>query len=212
MNRKLLILPVLALLTLLSAKSKPEFSYKIYGNVANYFHDEKELLNFFDFNKGDVVAEIGAYEGGNIAGLSIMTDSMTFYVQDIDRVHLNEKKFQKLLSRAEKYKTPLTNKFQLCYGTVSESNLPDNSFDKIILISTFHEFTHMNEMIYDIYKKLKPNGQLYILDTHCFTPTHKNYSSEDIVLILNKHKFHLLKQDGNDNRNSTGLYRLIFKK
>ena len=73
--------------------SKPAFSYEAYGNVANYFEHEKDLVDFFEFEKGDVVAEVGAADGENIGGFSLLSDSITFYVQDIDPKSMNAKKF-----------------------------------------------------------------------------------------------------------------------
>lgn len=212
MNKRLFILLFVAFVGLTSGTGSPKFSYKIYGNVANYFENENDLLTFFDFHKGDIVAEVGAFDGKNIAGFSILTDSITFYVQDIDTIHLTQKNFDKIVKGSKKYKEPLTNKFYLCYGTETATNLPDDSFDKILLISTFHEFTFMDEMLNDIYKKLKPAGQLYILETHCFTSSHKNYTADETTTIMKKHNFTLVKKDGKDIHNSSGLYRTVFKK
>src|SRR4051812_37257513 len=146
-------------------KDKPTFSYKTYGNIVNYFEDEKDLVTFFNFKKGDFVAEVGAANGQNIGGLSILTDSITFYAEDINAKALNQSNLDKVINKSKKYKNSSTAKFQLCIGTEKSTNLPDNSFDKIILSSTFHEFTFMDEMLTDIYKKLKPGGQLYILES-----------------------------------------------
>ena len=47
-------------------------------------------------------------------------------------------------------------------GDERSTQLPENIFDKIIIINSFHEFTFQAEMIADIKKKLKPDGILYI--------------------------------------------------
>lgn len=193
-------------------KPKPVFSYKVYGNVANYFENEKDLLDFFEFHKGDIVVEIGAGNGQNIGGFSILTDSMTFYAQDIDSTYLNQKTFNKVIEQSEKYKSPMTNNFHLCIGSEKSTNLPDSTFDKVILISTFHEFTFMDEMMTDIYKKLKRTGKLYILETHCLAKGHKNYTVNETTSMMEKYNFHLVKTDGNDINGSSGLYRSVFDK
>lgn len=215
MDKKLLILLFIAVIGLTSGitiKIKSDFSYKIYGNVANYFESENDLLNFFQFHKGDIIAEVGAFDGENIGGFSILTDSITFYVQDIDSIYLTQKNFDKVIKRCKKYKKPMTNKFHLCIGTMRATNLPDNTFDKILLISTFHEFTFMDEMMTDIYKKLKPTGQLYILETHCFSKGHNNYTIDETAVMMKTYDFHLVKKDGKDINNSSGLYRAVFSK
>lgn len=212
---KHLFITLIAFLTLTSGTyqdSKPDFSFKTYGNIANYFENENDLLHFFEFKKRDVVSEIGAGDGQNIAGLSLLTDSITFYVQDINAKTLNEKSFNKIIAKCEKYKKPLTNTYKLLIGTEKASLLPDNSFDKILLSATFHEFTFMDEMISDIYKKLKSGGKLYILESECLNKDHKNYSAEQTAAILQKHNFSLLKKDGKNLNGATGLFRLIYTK
>ncbi len=213
MNKKtfsLILLLVVSGSIIYAQKSKSAFSYKIYGNVANYFENENDLLTFFDFKKGDQVAEIGAADGQNIVGFSLLTDSIRFYVQDIDPTAMNERNFNKLLKRSAKYKSSAKHSFHLCLGTETSSLLPDNSFDKILLIATFHEFTYMTEMLNDIGKKLKEDGKVYILESRCLA--HKNYSVIETTTILEKHGFKLLKTDGKDLNGGEGVYRSIFGK
>jgi hypothetical protein len=73
-------------------KDRVDFSYKVYGNFANFFESENDLLGFFEFKKGDIVAEIGANKGQNIGGLLLLTDSLTFYAQDIKYAYFKSKK------------------------------------------------------------------------------------------------------------------------
>jgi ubiquinone/menaquinone biosynthesis C-methylase UbiE len=193
-------------------QKKPVFSYKVYGNIANYFENESDLLTYFDFKKGNWVAEVGAYKGENLGGLSLLTDSITFYAEDINSNSLNEASLNKIIRQYKKYKNPPTCQFKLCIGDEKTTMLPDNTFDKILLSATFHEFTFMDEMMADIYKKLKPGGKLYILESHCFTKTHKNYTAEEAIAIAEKFNFKLLKKDGKDLNGGSGLYRLVFYK
>ncbi|MBA3899662.1 MAG: hypothetical protein H0X62_05535 [Bacteroidetes bacterium] len=140
------------------SSEKTTFSYKVYGNVANYFDDAAGLLEFFDFKKGDVIVEVGAFDGANIGGFSLLVD--------INDKVLNQKKLDKIIRHNSKIKNSvLTNKFHLCIGTEKATNLPDSIFDKIIVISALHEFTYMNEMIYDFNRKLKKHGKIYLLES-----------------------------------------------
>ncbi|HEY1040141.1 MAG TPA: methyltransferase domain-containing protein, partial [Bacteroidia bacterium] len=193
-------------------KGKPAFSYKIYGNIANYFENETDLVDFFEFQKGQQVAEVGTGNGHNIAGFSLISDSISFYAQDIDIKALNEKSFAKALDKVKKYKSSNTCTFKLCIGTEKATNLPVASFDKIILSASFHEFTFIDEMLSDIYKKLKPGGKLYVVESKCLAKTHKNYTSEEVIGFAEKNRFKLAKKDGKDLNGSSGLYRLIFSK
>jgi ubiquinone/menaquinone biosynthesis C-methylase UbiE len=212
MNKKLFLLLVVAFIGLTSATKKTDFSDKVYGNVANFFENEADMITFFDFHSGDVIAEVGAGYARNMCGFSIVADSVTLYMQDIDTTILTEKRFNQAVKCCKKYKNPMTNTFYKCIGTEKSTNLPDNSFDKIILISTFHEFVFFDEMMTDIYRKLKSKGQLYILEAHCFTQGHKNYTAEETIAMMKKYNFSLLKRDGKDLHRSSGMYRTIFNK
>lgn len=105
-----------------------------------------------------------------------------------------------------------TSEFQLCIGTEKSTNLPDATFDKIIMLSAFHEFTYMDEMITDISKILKPEGKIYIVDAFCSENGHVNYTSDEVILKMKKHGFTLEKLQGTNKSNSNGLYKAIFKK
>jgi ubiquinone/menaquinone biosynthesis C-methylase UbiE len=47
-------------------------------------------------------------------------------------------------------------------GNEKSTSLPGNTFDKVLIINSFHEFTFVPEMLSDIKTKLKPGGILYI--------------------------------------------------
>ena len=194
------------------AVSNPTFSYKTHGNVANYFENEEDFKSFFQFQSGDVIAEIGAGKGYNLKGFSWAVNEGTFYAQDIDSTALSKKNFEQTVHLCQKAKPTAAQTFHRCIGTEKQTYLPDNAFDKIILVSTFHEFSFMDAMINDIYKKLKPNGRLYILEAQCTAPGHKNYTFAETIDILSKYPFELLKKEEKNLHESTGMYRLIFKK
>ncbi|MBC7865051.1 MAG: hypothetical protein IAF38_18905, partial [Bacteroidia bacterium] len=134
----------------LSAQKKNEkeiaFTFNEFRNLVNFFETKKDLLDFFDLKKGDHVADIGAGEGKYEGAFSLLCDSVTFYSQEIDEKLLNKDKLNKVIKHYSKIKgTPQTNTFNFCIGTEKSSNLPDSTFDKIIMISSFHEFTFMDE-------------------------------------------------------------------
>lgn len=56
----------------------------------------------------------------------------------------------------------MTSNYKMILGDEKSTSLPENSFDKILIINSFHEFTFVTEMLTDIKKKLKPGGILYI--------------------------------------------------
>lgn len=133
------------------------------------FETKDQLKTFIDLKKGDIVAEIGAAEGLNIGVLSIVYDSIKFIAQDIDTKVLNDKEFNKTIKKYAKYRqAPQTNKFEKVIGTMTCTNLPDNKFDELFIINSFHDFDKQDEMLDDIYKKLKPDGRFILLEGFSF--------------------------------------------
>lgn len=213
MHKKAFVLLLILASAFTASAQKTVFSYEVYGNIANYFENENELLSFFNFRKGDVVAEIGAGNGKNIAGLSILVnDSLSFYVQDIDKTRLTHEKFRRIITRAKQHKKPLNHRYTLHIGTEKSTGLPDGIFDKILLVSTLHEFTYMDEMMTDIYRKLKTGGQLYILESHCRAKGHKNCTLNETQAIMERNGFSLVKSESKDLNGGTGMYRAVFRK
>lgn len=125
----------------------------------------RKELNTYNIQKGDVVAEVGAASGWREGVYSVMTDSVTYYVQDIDTVFLNQKQLNNMVKHFSSVRpTPQTNTFKMVIGTEQKTNLPDNTFDKIIITNVYHELVYPITIITDLIPKLKPNGVLIIED------------------------------------------------
>ena len=125
--------------------------------------DFRDYLVNYDFHPHEVVAEVGAASGWIMGVLSVSLDSVTFYVEDIDTVLLNNYQFTKMVEHFTKVRdSQQTNQFFYVLGTTKKTNLPDGKFDKIILNNTFHEIRDFDSVIIDIGKKLKPSGKLII--------------------------------------------------
>lgn len=136
---------------------------------AYMFETKSQFSDFLNIQKGDVVTEIGAGDGINIGVMSILLDSINFVAQDIDSKILNQKEYKKLINKYQKYRTkPQNNTFELVIGTMTSSNLPDNKFDELFIVNSFHDFDKQDEMLDDIYKKLKPNGRFILLEGFSF--------------------------------------------
>ena len=56
----------------------------------------------------------------------------------------------------------MTSDYKTIIGDERSTSLPENTFDKILIINSFHEFTFQTEMLADIKKKLKADGILYV--------------------------------------------------
>ena len=196
-----------------STKKEVPFTHKEFKNLVHYFSSKEEMKEYFSFKSGQIIADIGAGSGSYEGAISLLYDSLNFYVQDIDSIYLNKKTFDKTIKHYSKLRgVAQTNTFSLCIGTASTSNWPDNYFDKIITFSTFHEFTFMSEMIADIFKKLKPGGKLYIADASCTKKGHRNYSPEEVTAMVKLQGFQLIKMHLINTNYREPVYRAVFLK
>jgi ubiquinone/menaquinone biosynthesis C-methylase UbiE len=212
MLRSTFITLSLSLLALSFTASGPAFTSKVYGNIANYFETEAELREFFSFTKGEVIAEVGTAEGRNIAGLALLYDSLVIYAEDINPDYLNKKNLDKCLDKVRKHKPQLTCDIKMMIGTETSTLLPENTFDKILLISTLHEFSRMDEMLSDIGKKLRPRGKVYVLESVCGAKGHRHYTVDEVTVLMKKQALILSTSDGKDLHGSLGLYRAVYMK
>lgn len=153
----------------------------------------------FGFKKGDVVADIGAASGWKDGAYSVFTDSVTFYIQDINRVFLNKKQFKRVVRHYSEVRgSPQTNKFYFVIGTKRKTRLPEAIFDKILFDNAFHEVEEVDAILDDIIKKLKPNGKIIITE---------QFSSNDKAIRHNGCGIVALKVSKVENiLNSKGFY------
>jgi len=174
-----------------------------------------EYLRGYNLKKGEVVAEVGAASGWIMGALSVSLDSVTFYIEDIDTNYLNNYQFEKVVEHFTKLRTtPQTNKFRFVIGTYTTTNLPDNTFDKIILNNTFHEITETDAMIKDIGKKLKPGGKIIVYETYSndyITKYHegcniKAYKLNEVCEKFKKGGFYLTQTSDPENSFLNFLY------
>lgn len=97
-------------------KNKP-FRYGYPFSIKECLVFGKLYLDEFEIKNGEVVADVGAANGWMDGAISVITDSVTFYVQDINSIILSEVEFNKVV----KYFSGLrsrgqTNKFIRCIG------------------------------------------------------------------------------------------------
>ncbi len=173
--------------------SDTSFTYKNYLNLTNYFASKQEVISFFDFRPGDKVADIGAGNGAYEGVFSLLFDSISFYSQDIDRRKLNQKDHNKIIRKYTSM-NPLhsQNSFQLILGNDSCTNLPDNHFNAIVIISAFHEFKNKTKMLKELHAKLRIDGKLFILDAKCTKKSHTSIKGNELVSLLQLNNFQLV--------------------
>jgi len=126
---------------------------------------EHRGIDYIKFKKGEIIADIGAGNGYIEAMLSIYYDSLTFYIQDIDTAVCNQETVDEVVKFYEEVNgKPFTNKFIVVNGTDTETNLPDSTFDKILMLSTYQYLKEPNKFILDVREKLKDDGLFYVIN------------------------------------------------
>lgn len=186
------------------------------------FETKNQLKDFIDLKKGDIVTEIGAGDGINIGVMSMIYDSVTFVAQDINIKVLNDKTYNKIIKKYSKCRqTPQTNTFEKVIGTMTSSNLPDYKFDELFIINSFHDFDKQDEMLDDIYKKLKPNGRFILLEGFSFPNDtqicpdygpHILHTLDSELTRFEKHGFYLTKMRSPNCKAAHYGNALVFEK
>jgi len=158
---------------------------------------QRKEISFYNFRSGQTVASIGAQCSHWEAAYASTTDSVTFYLEDIDssKFKRSQVEFAWNYYAALRGK-PMTSDYKMIIGDERSTSLPENTFDKILVINSFHEFTFKAEMLADIKKKLKPGGVLYIdealprkqrqLHGICNKPM---FTNEETIAIFEKNGF-----------------------
>src|SRR5688572_6500147 len=127
----------------------------------------KRQNEFLGLKSGMVFADIGASSGYYDAAMAVFLDSVTFYLNDVDRHCLNTRNLDKVLRHYSKLKgKPIeaTNAFHVVIGTQTSTNLSDNKFDVIFSNATMHVIDFPDSILSDLHRNLKPDGNLYIRD------------------------------------------------
>ena len=123
----------------------------------------QKSLSIYNFQPNETIASIGASSGVWEIWFASQVEDLTFYLQDIDVQNCNQAEinegiryFEKLVGKKN------TGKFIPIIGTPSATNLPKNTFDKVLIINSLHEFETPEIILCDIQKILKSNGKLFI--------------------------------------------------
>jgi ubiquinone/menaquinone biosynthesis C-methylase UbiE len=168
----------------------------------------KPIVEFLEVKPGMVVADVGAGSGALTVIMATQFDSCSVYIQDIDRNVLQQKNVDKMIAYYSKqlgYKLGVRNRFDLVYGSTTQSNLPERSLDLIYSNATMHAFTEPDVMLQDLRKKLKPTGKIFIRDSfrgdhnegqYCSDPNCARplYTVSDFLAKMAKNGFQLVKQ------------------
>jgi ubiquinone/menaquinone biosynthesis C-methylase UbiE len=130
-----------------------------------------KLIENMNIQSTDIIADIGAGSGYHVFKMAQIAPKGAVYAVDIQPEMLQAILFNE---QYEKYKN-----IELIQGDEKNVNLPENTFDKILMVDVYHEFNFPKEMTLSVKKALKENGKIYLIE----------YRSEDVsVPIKEIHK------------------------
>lgn len=117
----------------------------------------ERIMEAMNIGKGDVVADIGSHEGYMSVRLAqfVGEDGSVFSV-DVNQSRLDQLK-QHLVDR------DLAN-VKLVKGDYDDPRLPQNTFDAILILDTYHEMEDNMEILAHCKTALKPTGRLVIIE------------------------------------------------
>jgi SAM-dependent methyltransferase len=123
----------------------------------------QKSLSIYNFQPNETIASIGASSGVWEIWFASQVEGLTFYLQDIDPLNCNQEEIDYGIKYYEKLlQKPISGKFIPIIGTQSTTNLPQKTFDKVLIINSLHEFETSELILQDIHKILKSNGKLFI--------------------------------------------------
>lgn len=149
-----------------SGSMQPTEGYPFLTNI----EEIKGLLSYrgldtIEFRRGEIIADIGAGNGYIEAMLSIFNDSITFYIQDIDKSVCNQSAINEVVDFYQEVNgSPFTNKFIVVNGTDTDTNLPDSAFDKVLMLWTYQYLKEPRVFIKDVRENLKDDGLFYVIN------------------------------------------------
>lgn len=121
-----------------------------------YEENTSLLLKNLDLKAGMSVADIGAGSGYYSALLAKRIGNGSVYAVDVEPEmirFLNQRIKQEKLSN-----------ITTVLGSETSISLPPSSIDLMLLVDVYHEFSFPYEMAISMYKSLKPNGKLVLVE------------------------------------------------
>ncbi len=115
-----------------------------------------KLMQNMNIKPSDVIADIGAGSGYHVFKMAPLANKGLVYAVDIQPEMLKAIFFSK---KFETYKN-----IELLQGSEKSVNLPENTFDKILMVDVYHEFNYPKEMLQSLKKALKKDGQLFLIE------------------------------------------------
>ncbi len=115
-----------------------------------------KLIKNMQIKSTDYIADIGAGSGYHVFKMAPLANKGKVFAVDIQ--------IEMLAAMLENKKFEQNKNIQLVQGSEKTVNLKENSIDKVLLVDVYHEFSFPKEMLASIYKSLKKDGKIYLIE------------------------------------------------
>ena len=145
--------------------------------------DPQRVVNFFEVEKGDKVADLGAGNGFFTLPIARKTETVVYGV-DI------EPEMLALLDKRAKVEN--INNIEYITSDLEDIQLEDDSADKALISFVLHEVPDLPQALSELKRIVKHDGKVLILEWEAVEsemgpPLHERISSEDMKKILTDH-------------------------
>ena len=171
-------------------------------------------LSQIDVKKGEKVASVGAGNGDQELQISIFNEGIDWTLQDIDSTALNPKNFKQVLHYFENLtQKSINEKFSFVIGNEKKTNLPEDTYNKVLIINTYHEITERASILTDIHHALKKNGRVIVVESMAKKKGQRHAGCHDLKLLepdflreMERFNFKFLSKIEGKKRNSRSYY------
>ncbi len=115
-----------------------------------------QAIDSLPLQPNSVVADIGAGTGYYTFRIAAKIPAGKVFAVDVQD--------EMIAQLQSKKKTTHANNVEVIKGSETSSNLPANSVDLAIMVDVYHELEYPHEVLRSLYKALKPNGKLLLLE------------------------------------------------
>ncbi|MEQ1552707.1 MAG: methyltransferase domain-containing protein [Ferruginibacter sp.] len=151
------------------------------------------IFKFIALSDTDKIVDIGSGAGYSLMPIANAHSNIMFTVQDIDNSTCNKKRFeQQILKFGGIAKIE---QFKFVIGTDSTTNLPSNSFTKILMFDVLHEMSKKKQMLTDIKRIMIKNASFFIEENLAHKPQRKQRICN--FRLLTEQEFKIIMKDNN---------------